>query len=79
MKYWIFKIFLVSGHLKFTYALSTSKIKVIIYQSFKHTSIFKHNYTNQFQKYFWPTFSTLEFLKLCIQYTINSIFSTMIV
>jgi hypothetical protein len=26
--------FLVNGHLKFTYALSTSKVKIIIYQSF---------------------------------------------
>ncbi len=29
-----FLTFLVDGHLKFTYALSTSKIKVIIHQSF---------------------------------------------
>jgi hypothetical protein len=34
MKYWIFLDFLVNGHLKFTYALSTSKVNVIIYQSF---------------------------------------------
>jgi len=26
--------FLVNGHLKFTYALSISKVKIIIYQSF---------------------------------------------
>jgi hypothetical protein len=30
----IFFTFSVNGHLKFTYALSTSKVKVIIYQSF---------------------------------------------
>jgi hypothetical protein len=30
----IFFTFLVTGHLKFTYALSTSKVKIIIYQSF---------------------------------------------
>ncbi len=34
MKYWIFFTFLVNAHLKFTYALSTSKLKLIIYQSF---------------------------------------------
>ncbi len=28
------KNFLVNGHLKFTYALSISKVKIIIYQSF---------------------------------------------
>ncbi len=30
----IFSTFLVSGHLKFTHALSTSKIKVLIHQFF---------------------------------------------
>jgi hypothetical protein len=30
----IFSTFLVNGHLKFTYALSTSKVIIIIYQSF---------------------------------------------
>jgi hypothetical protein len=30
----IFFTFLVNGHLKFTYALSTYKFKIIIYQSF---------------------------------------------
>jgi len=31
MKYWILKIFLVNGHPNFSYALSTSKVKIIIY------------------------------------------------
>jgi hypothetical protein len=44
--------FLVDGHLKFTYALSTSKVKIIIYQSFNVKTFFKHNSINQFQKYF---------------------------
>jgi hypothetical protein len=30
----ILKIFLDNGHLKYTYALSSSKVKIIIYQSF---------------------------------------------
>jgi hypothetical protein len=34
MKYWIFFTFLVSDHLNFTYALSTSKIKVLIHKFF---------------------------------------------
>jgi hypothetical protein len=53
MKYWVFKIFLVIGHLKFTYALSTSKLKIIIYQYFNVKIFSKHNSTSQFQKYFW--------------------------
>jgi len=46
---------------------------------FQCKSIFEHNYTNQFQKYFWPTFNTLSFSKLYIQYTIKSILCTMMV
>ncbi len=71
--------FLVNGHVKFTHAFSTSKVKVIIYESFNVKIFLKHNSTNQFQKYFWPTFSTLKFSKLCIQHTINSILCNMII
>jgi hypothetical protein len=35
-----FFTFLTNGHLKFTYALSSSKVKVIIYQSFYVKIIF---------------------------------------
>jgi hypothetical protein len=72
-----FSTFFVNGHLKFTYALSTSKVKKKI-SIFQCKSIFEHNYINQYQKYFWPTFSTLSFSKLYIQYIIKSIY-TMIV
>jgi hypothetical protein len=41
-------IFLVNAHIEFTYALSTSKIKVIIYQSFN-------------VKMFWNTIPLVNF------------------
>jgi hypothetical protein len=39
-------------------------------------NIFEHNFTNQFQKYFWITFSTITNFISCIQHITNSIFNT---
>ncbi len=39
-------------------------------------NIFEHNFTSQFQKYFWITFSTITNFIFCIQHIIDSIFNT---
>jgi hypothetical protein len=61
----MFFIFLVNGHLKLTYALSTSKVKVIIYQSFDVklflNTIPPFNFKNTFN-------STLKFQTLLTTY-----------
>jgi len=68
---------LINCHLKFTYALSTSKVIIIIYQS-SNVKIFL-NTIPPISKYFWHNSNTLKFSKLCIQHTINSILCTMMV
>jgi hypothetical protein len=75
----IFFTFLVNGHLKIYSCIFNFQGKSNNISIFKCRNILKHKSTSQFQKYFWPTFSTLNFSKLCIQHTINSILCSMIV
>jgi len=67
-----FIIFLVNVCLKFIYALSTFKIKVIIYQSFNVKIFFKTIPLVNFKNIFDLFFVHESFSKFCIQHTINS-------
>jgi len=73
-----FFTFLVNGNLKFIYELLTSSLKVIIYQSFNLKVFFRTIPPINFNNIF-VLFNTVKFFKLCIQHTINSTFSTMMV
>jgi hypothetical protein len=55
-----FFTFFVDGHLKFTYALSTSKAKIIIYQFF-NVKLFWTQIHHSISKIFWLTFDPLKF------------------
>jgi hypothetical protein len=70
MKCWIFFTFLLNAHLKFIYAISTSKVKIIICQNFNvkklKNTILLVNFKNNFD-----LLLVLKFLKLCIQHIIN--------